>query len=154
MNGAESSPGKVLDVARRILSRRDHGISELARKLKARGFAPSQIQNALKELEAGGYLDDTRCSRALLESELGRGHGLAYVRAKLRQRGLPSSDDPSDLQAEAESLRLFVRRKNLLKSTLTGNAERAKILRFLRGRGYTASAIVAVLGPLAEEEQE
>jgi regulatory protein len=154
MKGADISPEKALDVARRILSRRDHGRAELGRKLRTRGLPPPLIGRTLDQLEASGLLDDAKCSRALIESELARGHGLVYIWAKLRQRGLPALRDPGDLEAEAESLRSFVRRKRLAPAALTGAPEKARILRFLRGRGYTSGAIAAVLGPLSEREED
>jgi regulatory protein len=147
-------PKNVLEAARRLLSGRDHGRAELQRKLQVRGFTPSQITGALERFEADGLLNDAKCARALLEVELGRGHGLAYIRAKLRQRGLPPGEEPAHREAEAESLRQFLRRRNLVPRALTEVRERAKILRFLRGRGYTAAAIAAVLGPLAEEGRD
>jgi len=154
MPGAPRGPRSVLEAARRLLSGRDHGRAELQRKLQVRGFTPSQIKGALEKLEADGLLDDAKCSSALFEAELGRGHGLAYIRAKLRQRGLPPGEEPTHREAEAESLRQFLLRKNLAPRALTEVRERAKILRFLRGRGYTPAAIACVMGPLAEEEQD
>jgi regulatory protein len=152
MPGALQGPTSVLEAAHRLLSRRDYGEAELQRKLQAKGFTPSQIDGALRKLQADGLLNDAKCSRALLEGELGRGHGLAYIRVKLRQRGLSYAEGPSDREAEVESLRGFLRRKHLVPKLLTEISEKAKILRFLRGRGYTAAAIAAVFGPLAEEE--
>jgi regulatory protein len=144
--------GDPLESARRLLARRDHGRAELRAKLASRGFEAGEVAVALKRLEEDGLLDDSRCARALLEREMERGHGLAFVRAKARARRLSLSEEPGDLEREAESLRKYLRRKGQAPKSLTGAVERAKLLRSLRGRGYTQAAIAAVLGPLADNE--
>ena len=143
--------GDPLEYARRLLARRDHGRAELRAKLAARGFKAGEVAAALTRLEEDGLLDDSRYARALLEREMGRGHGLAFARAKARARGLRLPEEPGDLGREAESLRKFLRRRHLDPKSLTSGIERAKLLRSLRGRGYTRAAISTVLGPLAEE---
>jgi regulatory protein len=134
--------------AERILARRDHGREELRRKLLKRGFAPPDVDALLARLTAAGYLDDGKYAESLKRFELGRGHGLNYVSAKLRQRGLRMDRSPEDLRAEAASLRQFLEKKGWEAPSLTRGPEGAKILRFLRGRGYTSASLGAVLnGP-------
>ncbi len=131
--------------AERILARRDHGREELRRKLLKRGFEPSGVDALLDRLTEAGYLDDGRYAESLKRFELGHGHGLNYIAAKLRQRGLRMSRSPADLRAEGESLRELLEKKGWSPSLLTRGPEGAKILRFLRGRGYTAASLVTVL---------
>ena len=145
-------PSAARRTAERLLGRREHGREELKRKLLRRGFSHEEVRLALDELQARGLLDDPRCAEALARFELERGHGLAYIRAKLRQRGLSGEEGLPGPDAEAASLSALVRRRGIDRKSLTEPKERAKIIRFLRGRGYGGAALAAVLGSLPEEE--
>ncbi len=138
--------------AERILARRDHGREELRRKLLKRGFETEHVEALISDLEAAGYLDDTRYVESLKRFELGRGHGLNYIGAKLRQRGLRVTRSPEDLREEVLSLRRFVDKKGWSDRLLTRGPEGARILRFLKGRGYTTAAIGAVLSGSGPED--
>ncbi len=140
--------------AERILAARDHGREELRRKLEKRGFDPAEVAAVVEQLAQEGYLDDVRYAREFAHQTLGKGHGAAYVRAKLASRGVKAGGGIVTAAEEAASLRAFLERRRIALGALTGAAGRAKILRFLRGRGYSAEAIGRVLGPLAEEGDE
>jgi regulatory protein len=142
-----------LPCAERILGRRDHGREELRRKLLARGYAPEAVGVVLDRLSERGLLDDERFAREFARQSLEKGHGALYVRAKLGARGLRGASAPCSAAEEADSLRVYLGRRGITAQALTGAAERAKILRFLRGRGYSGAAIAAVLGACREEEE-
>jgi regulatory protein len=132
--------------AERILAARDHGCEELRRKLLKRGFDADEVAAVLEDLTREGYLDDARYAREFARQTLDKGHGSAYVRAKLASRGFRTTDRIVSAADEAASLRAFLERRRLRPGALTAAAERAKILRFLRGRGYSAEAIQRALG--------
>lgn len=132
--------------AERLLAMRDHGSEELRRKLMVRGYAPAAVETLLGDLVRHGYLDDERYCREFALQALEKGHGSAYIRAKLASRGAKSAGPPCTPAEESVSLRAFLEHRRLRPGALTPAAERAKILRFLRGRGYSAAAISAVLG--------
>jgi regulatory protein len=155
MAGPASYPGSAPRAcAERILAVRDHGREELRRKLAKRGFDPEEVEAVLDQLVSEGYLDDARYAREFARQTLEKGHGAAYVRAKLASRGFRAAGRLVSTAEEAASLRAFLERRRLRPGALTAAAERAKILRFLRGRGYSAEAIQAVLGPGAEDRDE
>lgn len=137
--------------AERILAARDHGRDELRRKLEKRGFEPAEVAEVLERLAQEGYLDDVRYAREFARQTLGKGHGAAYVRAKLASRGVKAGGGIVTAAEEAASLRAFLERRRIAPGALTDAAGRAKILRFLRGRGYSAEAVQRVLGPGAED---
>jgi regulatory protein len=112
------------------------------------------VAEVLEELAREGYLDDARYAREFARQTLEKGHGSAYVRAKLASRGFRTAGRFVSAAEEAASLRAFVERRRLRPGALTAAAERAKILRFLRGRGYSVEAIQTVLGPGAEDQEE
>lgn len=140
--------------AERMLAVRDHGREELRRKLLKRGFDSSEVDSVLDALQAEGLLDEARTAREFVRQTLEKGHGAAYIRAKLFARGLSPQGAPFTPAEEAASLRAFLERRRLKLAALTGAAERAKMLRFLRGRGYSGAAIGKVLGAGVDGEEE
>ena len=139
--------------AERLIARRDHGCEELRRKLLVRGYAPAAVGLVLNDLVRQGYLDDGKFCREFARQALEKGHGSSYIRAKLALRGARLTGPPCTPAEESASLRVFLDRRHLRPGALTPAAERAKIIRFLRGRGYSSAAISAVLGRGAESEE-
>ncbi len=137
--------------AERILAGRDHGREELRKKLLHRGFPSAAVEEVLEDFSRRGLLDDSRFAQEFARQALGKGHGALYIRAKLGGRGLRVSGAVCTAAEEATSLRAFLDRRRFEPKALTSVAERAKILRFLRGRGYTPAAIQTVLGQDNEE---
>jgi regulatory protein len=142
-----------LPCAERILGLRDHGREELRRKLLARGYDPGAVDEVLDGLSERGLLDDSRFAREFARQSLEKGHGELYVRVKLGARGLRGAQALCTPAEEAASLRAFLGRRGIVAGTLTGASERAKMLRFLRGRGYSGAAIGSVLGRGAEFDE-
>jgi regulatory protein len=138
--------------AERILAGRDHGRQELRRKLLARGFQAAAVERVLDDLQGAGLLDDGKYAAALTRQALERGRGLSYARAQLASRGIRVKALPATVEDEVESLRAWLARRQVDPSALTGKAERAKILRFLAGRGYSSAAIARVFGWTVTEE--
>ncbi len=132
--------------AERILAGRDHGRQELRRKLLARGFGAPEVERVLDDLQRENLLDDQRYVSALTRQVLERGRGLAYARAQLAARGIRVKALPATLADEVESLRAWLERRSVDPAALTDRAKRAKMLRFLAGRGYSSAAISRVFG--------
>ncbi len=137
--------GGTRRAAERILAIRDHGRAELRTKLLRRGFEEEPVRKVLEELERLGWLNDREYAETLARRELDRGRGLNYIRAKLVRRGVsvePACATPAEEEA---SLKRLLKKKNLTREALTGGPQRAKILRFLRGRGYTLTTVSAIV---------
>jgi regulatory protein len=132
--------------AERLLAVRDHGLEELRRKLLKRGYAPGDVERVLDDLAGRGILDDVRFIREFTRQALEKGHGPAYIRAKLASRGTRSAGPVCTHGEELASLKDFLERRRRRPGALTAAPERAKIQRFLLGRGYSAATINAVLG--------
>lgn len=132
--------------AERLLAVRDHGREELRRKLLKRGCAPGAVELVLDDLAGRGVLDDARFIREFARQALEKGHGPAYIRAKLVSRGTRLDGPVCTPGEESASLKAFLERRHMRRSALTGAQERAKIQRFLLGRGYSGAVIRAVLG--------
>ncbi|MDN5937189.1 MAG: RecX family transcriptional regulator, partial [Salinisphaera sp.] len=60
--------GELRARALRLLARREHAASELARKLVGRGFDRTAVDEVLAQLAAEGLLDEMRYAEALVRS--------------------------------------------------------------------------------------
>jgi len=132
--------------ALRLLALREHSRSELRRKLLARGYAEAETEEALDRLAARGDLDETRFVEALTRSELERGRGLLSVRAKLARAGLPEGRPAAGWEEERRALLRLLENRGLHPGTLTDGKERARIWRFLKGRGFSPALLREVFG--------
>lgn len=151
--GGKSS---ALDVAVRLLARRNHARGELAGKLRQRGFSAADIDEALAACDRYGYLDDEETARQFFRELRRKGNGPLKMRHELGRRGLTGEvvDRLLDGYAGGPEERGAARRQ-LEKGRVRFQREpdvrkrREKMYRFLRGRGFTPEAIQAVM----EEEE-
>jgi regulatory protein len=147
---------KALNSALRILSRRDHSILELHKKLEARGFLEEHIRRVVAECRRLGYLDDERAAHALIERFKYKGCGARRIRFELRQSGL-SGDHIVDLlqkrlSSEEElglARRALERKLKTCPTTEAALTLKGRLYRFLFGRGFSESAIRAALDELS-----
>lgn len=139
--------------ALRLLALREHSREEIRSKLARRGFPAGEVEEAIVLLERAGHLSDVRFAQALIRSELARGRGAVAIRHKLKRAGLSGESAQVTSEEEREALRGLLERRGIRAEDLTGGKERARIWRFLRGRGFTASAIAAALGSRGPEEE-
>jgi regulatory protein len=149
--GAQGSGGAE-GAALRLLALREHSREEIRAKLVRRGFAGPEVEEALDRLVHAGHISDSRYAQALTRGELARGKGPVAIRHKLKKAGVEGQAPVVSSEEEAESLRRLLDRRRIRPSDLTDGKERARIWRFLRGRGFTASAIAGAFGPRTEED--
>ena len=144
--------------ALRLLATRSHFRAELARKLAARGHEPEEIEPALAELAAGGYLDDERTAAELVsERRLRSGWGRSRLRAELVRRGAPPGAVAAALggigaEDDLELARLAAARWARRGEALPGPRLAAALGRHLARKGFSQSAILAVLEQAGEAE--
>lgn len=137
----------------RMLARRDHASGELRQKLQLKGFTREEADAALASLVSAGYLDDARWASEFARRHLGDGRGWHWIRLRIARAGaVPPPAPPPSL--EARYLLALLARRGVDPSALTDLREKAKIIRFLRGRGYRTAAISIAFGPGVEEEDE
>lgn len=72
-----------------LLARREHGISELSRKLVVKQFDPLLVDEAIQGLVRDNLVSDERFCESMINSRLKRGHGPIKVRYELRNKGVP-----------------------------------------------------------------
>ncbi len=139
--------------ALRLLSQREHSRVELERKLASHEEEPGELQRALDELQAKGFLSDERAAQSVLHRRASR-LGATRLRQELQARGI----DPQLVADAMESLRgteadraraVWQRRFQELPRDA---AERAKQSRFLAARGFGGEVIRKVLAGGAGDE--
>lgn len=143
----ESLRGAALD----LLSRREHSRRELAGKLSARFDLPAtavELQQCLDQLAADGYQSDERFAEIFVRSRRARGYGPVFIEQELRQRGVAIEL----IQAAVDrgdhcwaSLAGDQKRKKFGVGTVTALKERAKVMRFLKYRGFLQPQVEAAL---------
>ncbi len=131
-----------------MLARREHSRAELRSKLAAKGFPTEIIDDALSGLDREGWLSDQRFTEMFIRARKERGYGPVRIRAELRERGIGDAmiaacvdmGDPEWVQRLERA-----NSKRFGSSRARDFAERARQMRFLRARGFTAEQIHAVL---------
>jgi regulatory protein len=133
----------------RLLARREHTRTELARKLAARGTS-DEIESVLTELEASQLLSDKRAAESYV-----RGHsarlGASRLRHDLKSKGvsvemIDEQLSNEDMPDELERARAVWTRK--FSAAPADSRDWARQARFLQGRGFASDIIRRLLkGP-------
>ncbi len=74
-----------------MLSRREHSVEELRRKLSAKGFDDDIVDNVVDDLETCNLVSDDRFVEAFVRSRVNRGQGPVRIERDLRDRGVDES---------------------------------------------------------------
>jgi regulatory protein len=169
---------RVREAALNLISFRSRTRSELARKLRAKGFEVARIAACLDRLAESGLIDDAAVSAAFVRDRLRhRPRGRSRLRSELRAKGVTSdvADDVvdgvfeeegvTDIQLATEVAEGWVSRQSTaLVAALALDSwtdERRRAQRRLRGylarRGFSGEALrsgVARAEALAAERRE
>lgn len=156
-SGSSDGPAGAADRPRRqksllaralgYLARREHARAELARKLAPHAESVAQLDALLDDLEAKKLLSEARFVEVLARSR-GERYGAARIRQELRAHRI---DDALARGAVDELRRTEVARARAVWQRRYGEvardaAERARQMRFLAARGFSAEAIRKVVG--------
>ena len=138
----------IRNTALDILARREHTRLELSRKLKAKDFSDSEIEEILEILGQEGLQSDERYTESYVNMRRNRGYGPLKIKQELQQRGISSelvdnfvhfNDDIWLDTAYQAYEKKFAHR--LQDGALDTANERAKRMRFLQSRGFTGDII-------------
>lgn len=133
------------------LGRREHSKRELATKLSAKFDLPVHapaIQACLDKLALDGYQSDERFAEVFVRSRRARGYGPLFIEQELRQRGITAELIVAVVnRSDAEWLSLAgdQKRKKFGVGSVTAINEKAKVIRFLRYRGFLQPQVEAAL---------
>lgn len=139
-------PGKLRERALRLLARREHSRSELARKLETAGFDRAEIAVLLGEFETRNWLSDRRFAESWVADHRARA-GSVKLAYDLRQRGVGDAIIEAVLNenrdSEFERARAVWEKK--FGSTPADAPEKARQMRFLQSRGFAAEVIRRII---------
>ena len=136
---------RCIDAAYSVLAVREHSRQELYWKLRRREWCDeAEINGLLDALEADNILSDDRYAESLVRSSLSRGHGRIKIRYKLFATGVATSliqKHLEDVDINWYSQIHDVRIKKCGETLPNELADKAKLSRFLAGRGFEAEFI-------------
>ena len=143
------------EAALRLLERTRRTRSDLARRLREKGFAPERIQEVLDRLQGVGLVDDAEYARAFLAERWGRrAAGWRRLEMDLRRRGVAAEDiargrerfeeerGPADELSLARRVLAQAARRTL---SLEPRQRRQRLYALLARRGFDSETIEAAL---------
>jgi len=129
--------------ALRLLARREHTRKELERKLEPHSGSSEALEALFLELTAKNQLWEVRFAEERARV-LSRKYGAARIRQDLKARGVdPELVDRVSSEGELERARAILERK--YRAPAGTREERAKRMRFLQSRGFSAEIIFRLL---------
>ncbi len=132
--------------ALRLLAGREHSRAELEKKLAPHEAEPGELQRALDDLQAKGFIDEQRVVDSVLHRRATR-LGAGRVKQELQAKGISAEAVAEAVDSlrgtELERAREVWRKK--FGEPAADPAGRAKQMRFLASRGFGAEAIRRVV---------
>lgn len=132
--------------ALRLLAGREHSRAELEKKLRPHETEPGELQRALDELQARGFINEQRVVDSVLHRRAAR-LGTGRVKQELQAKGISAEAVAEAVDSlrgtEVERAREVWRKK--FGEPAADPAGRAKQMRFLASRGFGAEAIRRVV---------
>ncbi len=141
--------------ALRLLAGREHSRAELQRKLATHETEPGELNKALDELEAKGFINEQRVLESVVHRRSAR-LGAARVRQELQAKGLDPqavAEAVAGLQDSEEARAREVWRKKFGEPARDA-AEHARQVRFLLARGFGSDAVRRVVRGTATLDDE
>jgi regulatory protein len=138
-----------------LLSRRDHSTQELKIKLQQKGHELNDIQPALAELAAAGYLNESRYTENYIHWRSQKGYGPERIALELSSKGIADTmiADLLDFTDNAWLIKATeVKKKHFKNDTVTDFKAKAKQMRFLQYRGFTHEQIKYVMSETDEND--
>jgi regulatory protein len=129
------------------LARRECSRAELARKLKAKGFADAVASEALSALENEGLQSEARFLAGFVRSHYLKGRGPARIRQEARAKGVRDDEKLEECLAECDwdEALAQVHAKKFGAAAPASSSEYAARVRFLLQRGFAQDAIQRLL---------
>jgi regulatory protein len=132
----------------RLLAVRDFAAAELEGRLTARGFEPAVARSVIEEFTASGALNETRYAHNYVTWHAGRGQGPLRIAADLKRQGVAATLVEAALAQQADWAELA---RRLCRAKFGAGApaswrEKARQMRFLQYRGFSADHIRAATG--------
>ena len=142
--------------AMRSLARRESAESELARRLRQKGFEEEVVAVVLDHCRGYGWVNDDRYGAMAVRAGAAKGHGPIKIRFDLRRKGLDDMQidaafDQPELDWFELAFALLERRARV--ADLGDFKLRMKWLKYLLGRGFTQDQARYAISALQQGEE-
>ncbi|MEY3217056.1 MAG: Regulatory protein RecX [Pseudomonadota bacterium] len=139
--------------ALRLLSQREHSRTELERKLAPHEEVPGELAKALDELQARDFINDGRAIESVVHRRAGK-WGAARVKQELTAKGLTGEAVAQALAGlkDTELRRAQEVWRKKFGSPAPDPQTRAKHMRFLLTRGFSAEVVRQVVSGAGEDD--
>jgi regulatory protein len=132
--------------ALRLLSQREHSRAELERKLSPHEQEPGTLAQALDELQAKGFISEQRVLESVIHRRAAK-LGTARVRQELQAKGLDRLliEQAMAQLKDSELARAREVWHKKFSAPASDPTERARHIRFLTARGFSAEVVRRVV---------
>jgi regulatory protein len=134
---------KIYNKAIKLLEGRFHSVSELKRKLEARGYSKDDVTSVLEKLKNQDYLNDERFAQIFFDNLIKyKTFGFYGLKAKLMHRGIDKEIIESLLQQLDIDQEIIIALRAVNKKR---DKDPVKIARSLSAKGFRSEAVNKVL---------
>ena len=129
----------INEVAIAALSRREHSVLEMRRKLKNKGFEYDEISSLITRLIENNLLSEERFTESYINMRKRRGYGPLRIAQELSQRGVAEESFADYLDRNNPEWRQVMRDQYIKKygqRLAVEYAEKARRAKYLQSRGF------------------
>lgn len=146
MSSTEATPASIRMAAMNYLSMREHSAKELYIKLAKKFEQTEWIVASIEKLKSDGLQSDERFTEAFVNMRLRQGKGALVIRLELKEKGIEDAIisqylSNSEQETDWNLLALKAYRKKFGDSAIGDLKDKAKRIRFLTARGFSAANI-------------
>lgn len=143
MTDNEITPSSIRMAAMNLLAMREYSARELAVKLNKKFDRADSINVELEKLKKNGLQSDERFAQAYVNMRLRQGKGALVIRFELKERGIAETliDKQFLVHTDWNGLALRAYKKKFGDTAITDIKEKARRIRFLTARGFSADNI-------------
>jgi len=139
---------EVLHKAIDLLSRREHAVLELEKKLKSKAFSSDDISEVMSFLLEKDYVSDQRYTETMIRSRTSKGYGWRYIQQELSHKGVASSlinDVLEEMDVDWYEIAADAYQRKFSSKPIKDHKDKAKRIRFMQYRGFTSDIIFSVI---------
>lgn len=123
-----------------LLSRQNYHSDQLKKTLREKLVQQKTIDEALDNLQKGGYLDDEAWLKSFIQTQKKR-VGLPLIRAKLKAKGIKVNMDEFEFEDDADAIKYLLETRYRSKD-LSDFKIRQKVIASLMRKGFKYSSII------------
>jgi regulatory protein len=126
-----------------LLARREHSVAELRRKLLAKGYAQSAVEEQLQKLEQETLLSDQRFTESYVNFRSKKGFGPLRIQQELKEKGISAAlmEEHLDNNDYWRNIAKEVREKRFGTTMPKEYKDKARQMRFLQYRGFSSEQL-------------